>query len=388
MYRAIAPTRLVGSLLLSVFVMGCSLTRTPTFKAGETLPSTLAVLPSNYTGEIPRERIDLVRNAIVRELRNKNFVVVEDRVISSACSSPTCPERAELAKNYLVEAFVTLDVSSFSRNNFIAGYYNQLEGSLTVANPSGEVLAKSSLTESESGGVLLQSGQIIQGIISQAEHTGDTVFDKLADKFAKSIADSLPPPRPATSPLATEGVALALQSVSARWLTNTAYSVCAKGTPHSFAYLVIDKTQTSLRETSPGSYCGVFSPLVAPSQGGSHFVELRTAFGNSLRKEVELPTAPACDLTKRVALEDSSRVTIKCAKVGGALSEGCSSNLPTCVADKIVLYQAPSEGAGFRKVTEARQTRLKVPPLSGPTAVVAISPGGIASQPLQLQPGR
>lgn len=388
MYRFITRSRICAWILLNLLASGCFGNRTPTFKPGQTLPATVAVLPSTYAGDIPRDRVDLVRNAIVRELRNKNFIVVEDRVITSACSSPACPEREQLAKSYLIDGFVTVEISSFSRNNLLLGYYNQLEGSLSVASPSGAQLARATYTESESGGILLQSGQVIQGIISQVEHSGSKVFDNLADRFARNIVERLPPPRAATSSLATEGVALALKSVSAKWTPPSAFSVCASGTPHSFAYLVLGATQTSLRETAPGTYCGTFSPLVAPREGTSEFVELRTAFGNSLRKDIQLPTTPPCDLSKRAVVEGTSEVTVKCVEIGDHASEGCSSSIPTCKAEKIVLYEAPHEGGAYTKVAEARVPRLRNQPHGGVAALIAISPGGITSQPIQIPQGR
>jgi hypothetical protein len=88
------------------------------------LPRSVALLPADYSVDIPRERVDIVRGALTNALRNEGFVVVEEKVVNRVCSSPACPEKAELANQYLVDGFVKLKLSSVSENNFLAGYYD------------------------------------------------------------------------------------------------------------------------------------------------------------------------------------------------------------------------------------------------------------------------
>lgn len=372
------------STLLCATLTACAPSVTSKLPPGGTLPLTIAVLPADYSVDIPRERVDLARVAIINELRNRNFVVIEDRVISQVCSSPSCPERSQVAQNYLVDGFATITLSSFSRNNFIAGYYNQLEGGIAISDPAGKELINVRHTENESGGVLLQSGQIFQGIISQVRHSGDEVFDDLADKFAHAVVEKLPAPSPSSTQ--PEAISLALTSATAQWTSPAAYTVCAQGTPHSFAYLILGSNRTPLKEVSPGRYCRAFSALVSSPKQGVEAIELRTAFGNSVRETVAIPAQPPCDLKGRVAPVDSAHVDILCTTVSGDSSsrgKGCSSAISHCDADKILVFQAPAPEGPYRKISESRSPSVTIPP-SETVAILAIGKGGVPSQPITV----
>lgn len=369
-------------LALSLVASACAPKVTSTLPPGGSLPKTLAVLPADYSIEIPRERIDLVRSAIIHELRNRNFVVIEDRVIKQVCSSPSCPHRSQIAQNYLVDGFVTVTPSSFSRNNFVAGYYNQLQGTISIADPLDRELISVSHTENESGGVLLQSGQLFQGIISQVKHSGDDVFDDLADRFARAVVEKLPPPALAPPQEQPEGLSLALTSATAEWNTPSTYTVCARGTPHSFAYLILDKVRTPLREIKPGTYCGAFSSLVTSPTQGIEAIELRTAFGNSVRTPISLPAERPCDLKDRLEIHDGSHVDLLCASVNGdspTASKGCSNTISLCTLQKVLIYEAPELSGPYRKVSEQKSASITLPP-ANTIAILTVGRGGVPSK--------
>lgn len=383
MWRALC----ISLPLLPMLITGCAPKVVSSLPAGGSLPPSLAVLPPDYSADIPRERINIVHDAIAQELRNRNFLVVEDSVISRLCSSPACPERATIAENYLVDGFVTVKLDSFSRNNFIAGYYNQLQGSVAVTDTKGSQLMSVSHTENESGGVLLQSGQVFQGIISQIRHSGDEVFDDLAERFAHQVVEKLPAPATSEASGKTEGTSLALTSATTQWTSPSTYTVCARGTPHSFAYLILGTNRTPLQEVSPGNYCRAFSSLIAKPQSGVEAIELRTAFGNSARTTISIPAEPPCRLKERVASIDAGRAEILCATVGednSTRGKGCSSTVGYCGADKVVVYQAPDSIGPYQKVSEQRSASLQLPKAER-VAIVTVGKGGVPSQPITVE---
>jgi len=380
------PRRALAAAI-SLAAAACGPTVKNSLPPGALLPSSIAVLPAHYSGEIPREHVDLVREAVISGLRNQNFVVVEDKVVQATCSTPLCPEKSTLARDYLIDSFATVSLDSFSKNNFIAGYFNEIHGKLTITDVSGKELTTIDHTQTESGGVLFQSGQIFQGIISQVKHSSDSVFEDIADNFAKTIVEKLPAHSDSTTSQRSEGLEVALTSATVQWSGQSSYTVCAQGTPHSFAYLLLDQTRSSLRETSPGRYCGGFSTLVAPTAGGVQAVELRTAFGNSVRQNITIPVLPPCNLNNRVSRPLPSQVNIACTKVGTndtAAPSDCSASLPECVAVKVVLYAAPQASGPFRKVSESTTQTITVSPSQQTIAVVAIAKGGVSSQPATI----
>lgn len=390
----IRPSHLVRTLLLlgSLTASACGPRLVSKIPQGSATPQTLVVLPADYSVDIPRERIDLVHNSFTQELRNQKFLVVEDSLVQSLCSTPTCPERESISKQLLVDGFVTLRLSSFSNNNFIAGYYNQLTGDVAITNATGLELIKVSHTESDSGGVLLESGQVIQGIISQVKNSGDDVFESLAEKFAKSVVETLPPAQPSSRTMKPEGAEVTLLSTQSEWKTSDTLSVCAKGTPHSFAFLHTAGVLSPLRESSPGEYCGIFSTIALSSQQQRNFIELRSAFGSSVRRDISLPVTPPCSLANRLSYSPTGtfgRVSLACASVGkdtSLLNSGCTDATPQCSAEKLVVYASHSAAGAFSKITEINSSSAALPPIAeNEVTVVAVTKGGIYSQPAPLK---
>jgi hypothetical protein len=292
---------------------------------------------------------------------------------------------ARLAKDYLIDGFATLKIESFSKNSFLAGYYNELAGSLSVSDRSGKELIAIDHTESERGGLIFNSGQVIQGIISQVNNSGDAAYKELSSQFAKTIVEQLPAPEVSASSTTPESLDVVINSADASWSSPTSYTVCVNGTPKSLAAVIVDSQRASLREIKPGRYCGAFSSLVASaSANGSTFVELRTAYGNSERKAITLPTIAPCELDNRIKPAQSG-LMVSCSVVGDDLSRansGCSKELTLCKADKIVLYSATANS--FSRAAESRRSTIKLPDPKGSYEVVAIGAGGIPSVPVHF----
>jgi hypothetical protein len=307
------------------------------------------------------------------------------------CSSPACPERKQLADKYLIDGFVTLKLASFSKNNFLAGYYNALSGEATVSDKSGSELVNVNHTESERGGVIFESGQVLQGIISQVKHSGDSVFEDLANKFAKRLVEELPVGNAQNAPAQPEGNEIALNDVQATQASPSAYRICARGTPSSFAYLLLGKEKTTLRESTPGEYCGAFSSLSLASANGPVTVELRSAFGNAVRREVSLPVDAPCSLVDRLQIADEGKtksLTVLCALIGrdsAAALTGCNEKIKQCRASKLLVYRGPAPQGPFEKISEISSSRGSVPSSQGTLQVVAVSTGGLPSLPTSLE---
>ena len=389
--RTRTPRCLPHPLLMPIFALallvgGCGPTVKSQLPQGGTMPSSLALLPSDYSVDIPRERIDLVRQALINELRNRHFVVLDDAAVAAICSSPSCPERAILAERYLIDGFVSLSLNSFARNNFIAGYYNELSGEVSVYDRSNKLLVTVKNTQNEEGGLLLQSGQIFQAIISSVKNTQAQVFETLADKFAFTVTEQLPSPQDIGDARTREGATVALTSATSSWKSPMTYQLCARGTPHSFAYLVTGKSRASLKEVAPGQYCGNFSSLVAAKRQQVSAVELRSPFGTSVRQDVPLPSKPACDLTGRVVAA-SGKVSLACSSVGGkgdGTSE-CPQAVEPCALERIVLFTSASPAGPFQKVADVRSTSSALPPNASRVHVMAIGAGGVPSLPVAVE---
>jgi hypothetical protein len=378
-------------LVAALFVSGCGPTIKSFLQPGAVLPTSIAVLPADYSADIPRQRIDYIRSALISELRNNNFIVVDDKVLNSACSSPACPEMKALADKYLIDGFVNLKLESLSRNNFIAGYYNALSGELDFTDRAGQQLATVKHTESERGGLLFESGQVIQGIISQVKNSGDSAFDKLGNKFARTLVASLPPAQPSeATPSAPEGAELVILSSTVDWQSPSALKLCIAGTPYSFAYALAGEDRSALREVTPGQYCGAFGGLSMVTSAPSVTVELRTVFGNAVRKDVSLPIEPVCSPENRVEISEAAGKTflgVKCATVGkdsSSSTAGCSDIVKSCSTQKLVVFQASSPAGPFKRIRDVTMSRSSIPNVEGSVQVVFVGAAGLPSLPVDI----
>jgi len=382
--RIAASFYLFASLAFLSVLSACGPTIRTKLPPNTALPTHIALLPADTTVDIPKERIELVRSSVLSEMRNRGFIVADEKVVVSLCSNPACPERQRLSQEYLIDGFATLSIGSFSKNSFLAGYYNQLAGSLSITDQSGKELIAVDHTESERGGLIFNSGQVIQGIISQVNNVGDAAYRELSSQFAQEIVSQLPAPSSAARPASAEALDVAIRSATAQWSSPTSYTVCLTGTPHSIASVLVGTQRTSLRESPPGRYCGAFSPLVATAPSTSSFVELRTAYGNSVREAITLPTATPCELDGRLELAQTT-LAVQCSTIGGDLSRvdsGCSRTRALCKADKIILYSAQGESGSYKRAAEARQSSIRLPQLGTTYEVVAMGAGGIPSTPV------
>jgi hypothetical protein len=378
--------KLSSSITIILLVSGCGPTIRTKLAPNTELPTHIALLPANTAIDIPKERIDLVRNSVLSELRNRGFVVADEKVVSSICSTPACPERTQLSKEYLIDGFASLSIDSFSKNSFLAGYYNQLAGSLSVVDRNGRELIAIDHTESERGGLIFNSGQVIQGIISQVNNAGDAAYRELSSQFAKTIVSQLPAATNTSNTVESEALEVVIRSATAQWSSATSYTVCLVGTPNSIASVIVGSQRTSLRETNPGRYCGAFSPLVAASTSGSSFVELRTAYGNSVREAINLPSAVPCELENRLLFAQNT-LNVACSSIGGDISRvdsGCSQKTPLCKAERLVLYTADAKLGAYKRAAEARQSSIRLPEPGATYEVVAMGIGGISSTPVRF----
>ena len=185
--RALAPTLL--------FVAACGTTVTKSSQFEQSSPSLYALLPVTYPSDIRPERAAYIRTALERELATRGFVLLDDSVTLRVCGEASCPGRSELVSRYGVDGFLQLSLDGTNRINFGAGFYNNISGDLLLLNRESEELVRIEHSESERGGLLFNSGQVIEGIVSTVDNTGDLSFSNLADEFAQELALKVPKSR-------------------------------------------------------------------------------------------------------------------------------------------------------------------------------------------------
>ncbi len=346
-----------SALAMILFLSGCG-PKIRTSPHSEELShlSSLAVLPIDRDpkGGTTKDRLDYLRSSLSSKLRSHGFSVVDDSLVDKACGDRSCSRSSELFATYRLDGAVRLEVDSVRRSNFLAGYINSVTGAVTISNSKTDELLSVSLTEQERGGLLFNTGQLVEGIVSQIENSGEISFTRLADRFIDSIIRELP--EPATQTQNAEETPVSLSEVKLKQLRPEIYQVCAYGSPASEAQVLIKGRGTPLRSTKDGEYCSVIRIDKSHIDSAGLLVELKSPFGQTARQSVALETGDPClpknsvQLIKRGLL---NRVEVECLKLRGQLiaNASCTEN-SQCEVDRLLVYRGPSLAGPYRKVAE------------------------------------
>lgn len=352
---------------LGVLLAGCSTQAKVKLQGGQDVPQTIALLPSPYPSGVQKERVDYIRKAVARELSNQGYLVLDDQLVQSICLDAECVNRGELSTKRGVRAFAVVTIGSSSKSDFVAGYYNAIKGKLSIESPTGSELAQVEHTESERGGLVFNSGQVFQGIISQVNNYDESRSNFLADRFARTLVSALP--RLSSVSASEEAEALSITSVDVKSTKGGQSQVCAQSQPGLMASLVTKLVRTGLRETRPGMYCGIFRLDPKRYSLSRLAVEVRSAYGALARKEITAPDNQLCNLQGRVRFvsdNGKNKVLVKCAsfepviaaKIAAtsvAVQDECGGiEGSACGHHRLLIYRATSATGPFQKVAEVK----------------------------------
>ena len=273
--------RLWGLLALIVGLSGCGASVMLFGSAPlKTVPQRVALMPPEFPDELLPERAEIIQARMEGALKNAGYLLVDREIVERVCLTRSCPDRATLISRYEVEGFIDLKISSVSKNGFLAGYVDELRGELVLSDVSRPLLSVDHL-ETEAGGLLFQSGQLLEGLRAQAAHSGEAPFDLLAAKFARETVGKLPRPTQDAGKVAT--VPVRIVDASVKSINRDVFQVCAKGSPRALASVLVAGRRTNLRETAPGQFCGIY--WLKSDSADVVEVELRSYFGHAVRRQ-------------------------------------------------------------------------------------------------------
>lgn len=371
---------IVGLGISACAPKGASKPSAPEMNVGQ-----VALLPIAYPSGVTRERAEYIRQAVYNDLKGSGFLVLDSQVVDRICSDAPCAGRSKLASEYKVESFLELNISSAARNNFVAGYYNTIQGQAKLKDRQGKELASLDETESERGGLLFNSGQLLQGLISTSKNTQKDSFNFLAERFARKLVDRLPSQKRVQ--LDPSALALNLNKVEVQALRPPIYHVCADATPNALMYYVSGKLRSNMREVQKGRYCSNYSLEPYFYSDVKPAVELRSPFGNSLRQELNLSAIPrGCRLDGLVAFSrmgNSNRLMLQCE----AGAPQCESKLMDCRSSRFLVYRGEPPTGPFTRLAEFKGNSwidAKTPSAAVAYEVVAVNNLGMRSRPVSV----
>ncbi len=368
--------RRVAALLcgLALLTTGCgpSLSRSKSFPEGGI--KRIAVLPVSTTGTLRRERVTLLQDTLITELEGSGYLLLSPKLVEEVCGQdPQCPARDRLFSLYGVQALATLKLDALDEVNLVLGNYRSLRGTVVFTGVNNKEMLSSSHRESKRGGLLFNSGQVIEGLRSTVISNSDEQFAGLANEFVKKLVLTLP--RAGTE---TAADTTTVRNPTVTMLDGEArYKVCAAGTPGSQASLVLAGRRSGLREIAPGQYCGVFPLgwLLADKATGR--IVLTSPFGASAELPLTLSSPGICPPNAVVSFSGKT-VERTCS------GPRCAGTADQCENARVLVFTADSPAGPFTRAGELAGKGSWVAPrtASKTLAVVTVSPDGAVSLPI------
>lgn len=323
----------------------------------ERAPRRVAFLPVEIKQVIEPRKVQEVKDAIQVELEARGFYVLADDAAEAICSSPACPERDRLFEQFDIDATVSLILSEISESSFGIGYTNTIDGELAFHDRAGNLLLYINHDESERGGIIFDSGQIVRGLREQFSSDGETFFKALARDFAREVVAGIP----ASMTPGAAGIEddVVIESTTIDAFASGFSKVCIKGTPARQGRIHFGRTTSSLREVSPGSYCTIVN---LPSEQVSITASLRSAWGGAATMPVKVPVLARCDITSRLKLKNSQpgkpvSIDLQCARLGNARqTKGCEE-VVECKDFSLEIFRTYSTPSPFVKLKRASANR-------------------------------
>jgi hypothetical protein len=256
----ILAARFVAIPLLLIFLSACSTTSVTVSPETTSLPAAATLLPLSTTVEITREHAGAVEQAILSSLRNRGFLVSHH--------TDNSPVRGAVIKAH---------IDTFRRDSILAGHVNILGGSLSYRGAKQQLLAKSEHTESERGGLLFNSGQLLKGLTDEIDNLQDKKFDSWVKRYAEALVRALPEPKIAASDASPTAPSIERISLTER---RAGIEICAFGTPGSQARVLFTGDTAPLIEAGEtGRYCLTLPSYIDRKSLQGAKVEISNAFG-------------------------------------------------------------------------------------------------------------
>ena len=273
-------------LILLLLFSACGPTITKSAKFSEDKNPYIALIPSKNVEGISREKLEYISQLVRLKLESKGYILLTLDIIKNECIDLECSNSGDITSKYKIGKIAHINLESSSSIDFLAGYYSSLTGELSLEDNQGRSLYSASHTERDSGGLILESGQVIQAIINQVRNGDEGSIDKVSYRFVSALLREVP--KVEARPAGSGNEPLYLNGVTHNKYLEDVTKFCAMGTPSQSAWLISSsKESAELKEIKSGEYCGAFRMEGPWAISNNLKVELRSAFGELVRLEVK-----------------------------------------------------------------------------------------------------
>ncbi|MBI3817574.1 MAG: hypothetical protein HY286_02695 [Planctomycetes bacterium] len=257
---------LITAASVSLTFAACRTSPPPFPKFEGRAPRTIAVLPVD--GSLPARERGILRKLVGGFLAEKQFTKLDDAFVDRELAleglrpwaAGWIPDDAALArfgKKIGAEAFCTLSGFEDERVSAAVFYKRGLSGTVKWFDvASGKSIWTAPVSASRTGGLLLESGQIIKAVSNTIESAGEEQFVTLAATIALELADAFPVgPAAVDAPAKSPVVSVRIESPG-DLRPGDPLTIRASGAPRCRAYARIGDSnlQYPLHEETPGFY--------------------------------------------------------------------------------------------------------------------------------------
>ena len=387
----------VGSILLGMSILvGCSAFSTQPNLAPP-ISGTIALLPIQTDSDLQREKLVTLHQTITQELRANGYSILGSPDVLRICADVSdCSPL--LAIKFGVKDILSIKLDASHSVGFLGSYYNSLSGNISLSDPAGNSISAFSVSESEKGGVLFNTGQVLEALKFSGSDTADA-FSQLSAKFATAVAAGLPKAASPDSKEARQSIQISDTHVTP--IKESQYKVCAQGSKHAIAKLAVATNQYPLREGTPGNYCAVIPSLaLVPNEPQKNpekqIVEprliarivLTSPFGDSTQKDIDIAGFSSCaadQLLIRKTQSPGAEVLLSCMDKEAKHDANCNRLLAQCAKTIFIIFDSASATDPYEKIgtISAKKTSLNA---KKPTIVaLSVSPDGATSIPVEIK---
>jgi hypothetical protein len=257
-------------------------------------PRTVAVLPFTFQGGEPAERTALkvaaLRHAFQRRFASTGYLHLETDVVDRLLRRAGLDDPVKVAHATAEQLGAILDVDAVVRGDIDSifnvqggvAFHQAIEGEVRLVDARhGFQLVRLSHRETDTGGLLLGSGQSIEALEKTIENSSDLGFLRLADKWCESVVRALPPPP--TAPPVVQPVIDRVELVSLGAVAGDLVEVALTAGPGLEASMDLGREQAEvpLFEETPGHYRGFYRVASGDKTSGPISVHVSDRFGVS-----------------------------------------------------------------------------------------------------------
>lgn len=333
-------------------------------------PGIYALLPVKHGPTLREYDAAYLTRILQNSLESLGVSLIDPVLIQETCIKLDCRERTVWSTIPQLQGLITVDITSNWDSNIIAAHYSTISGELRLSDMNNQKILEIQHRESDRGGLLFDSGQVVRGLSSQAEFSDSEAFRMLAKKFARNLALALKPHlgrkdsthRDFPTPVITS-------SVVSPGEIKLCISVPA---PDMRAYLLFGSMRTPLSpqsKTENGTTsCRNFS-ADALRQKPVPAIEVRDLRGNSrrtfLNSEKHLNGwLSSCRTTTHAQWKDvknSSDITFYCSvQDKDSVSAKCAQKDP-CHAFRWKVYGAKTKSGPYVLLGETNEPQFRMP---------------------------